>query len=193
MASALEEIQKVIRTLKLDDSLLFLNHLFAVARGERQDPVVDQVVRSRKAKAPAFVVHFLAKHLLLHGSCHKPPREPSANAPYPRTPAAFICDCAHNDATAWHAWRVHGLGANADIGTSNVAGVTRPSFQSGIDSVSRALPSPGSFGARTEPKKRQVQNSQHTLRTRKGSPPSFAGNTASTTVLTAPGLANCSE
>jgi hypothetical protein len=68
MASVLEEIQQVVRTLKLDDSLLFLNHLLAVARGERQDPVVDQFVRSRKAQAPAFVVHFLAKQVLLHGS-----------------------------------------------------------------------------------------------------------------------------
>src|SRR4051794_15760576 len=52
----------------MDDSLLFLNHVLAVARGERRDPVLEQHVRSRKAKAPAFVVQFLAKQLLLHGS-----------------------------------------------------------------------------------------------------------------------------
>ena len=68
MASPFEQIQQVIHTLKLDDSLLFLNHLLAVARGERKDPVLEQCVRSRKAQAPAFVVHFLAKQLLLHGS-----------------------------------------------------------------------------------------------------------------------------
>ena len=68
MSSALERIQSEIRLLKLDDSFLFLNHLLAVARGERQDPALDECVRSRKARAPAFVVHFLAKQLLLHGS-----------------------------------------------------------------------------------------------------------------------------
>ncbi len=68
MSSALDRIQAEVRLLKLDDSLLFLNHLLAVARDERQDPVLDEYVRSRKAKAPAFVVHFLAKQILLHGS-----------------------------------------------------------------------------------------------------------------------------
>jgi hypothetical protein len=68
MLSALERIQAEIRLLKLDDSFLFLNHLLGVARGERQDPALDEYVRSRKARAPAFVVHFLAKQLLLHGS-----------------------------------------------------------------------------------------------------------------------------
>ena len=68
MLSALEQIQSEVGRLKLDDSLLFLNHLLAVARGERQDPIVEQHIRSRKAQAPAFVVHFLTKQLLLHGS-----------------------------------------------------------------------------------------------------------------------------
>ncbi len=68
MSSALERIQAEIRLLKLDDSLLFLNHILAVARGERQDPVLEQHVGSRKARAPAFVVHFLAKQILLHAS-----------------------------------------------------------------------------------------------------------------------------
>jgi hypothetical protein len=68
MASTLEQIQQVIGTLKLDDSLLFLNHLLAVARGERKDSAVEQHIRSRKAQAPAFVVQFLAKQLLLQGS-----------------------------------------------------------------------------------------------------------------------------
>jgi hypothetical protein len=61
-------MQAEIRLLKLDDSLLFLNHVLAVALGERKDPVLEQHVRSRKAKAPAFVVRFLAKQILLHGS-----------------------------------------------------------------------------------------------------------------------------
>src|SRR5207247_4966650 len=68
MASALEQMPAEIQLLKLDDSLLFLNHVLAVARGERKDPVLEQHVRSRKAKAPAFVVHFLAKQILLQSS-----------------------------------------------------------------------------------------------------------------------------
>src|SRR5262245_35689315 len=68
MASALERMQAEIRLLKLDDSLLFLNHVLAVAGGGRKDPVLEQHVRARKAKAPEFVVHFLAKQILLHGS-----------------------------------------------------------------------------------------------------------------------------
>jgi hypothetical protein len=64
----LREIQEELSKLKLDDSLLFLNHLLGVARGERQDPALERHLRSRKAQAPAFVVHFLAKQLLLHGS-----------------------------------------------------------------------------------------------------------------------------
>jgi hypothetical protein len=68
MLSALDRIQAETRLLKLDDAFLFLNHLLAVARGERQDPALDEHLRSRKARAPAFVVHFLAKQLLLLGS-----------------------------------------------------------------------------------------------------------------------------
>src|SRR5438477_525151 len=68
MSSVLEQMQAEICQLTLDDSLLFLNHLLAVARRERQDPALDQHVRSRKGQAPAFVVHFLAKQILLHSS-----------------------------------------------------------------------------------------------------------------------------
>lgn len=64
----LEAIQNEMASFKLDDSLLFLNHLLGVARGERTDPALEQHIRSRKAQAPAFVVHFLAKQLLIHGS-----------------------------------------------------------------------------------------------------------------------------
>jgi hypothetical protein len=68
MIPPLEQIQKLISTLRLDDSLLFLNHLLAVARGEKPDIALNQQIRSRKAHVPAFVVHFLAKQLLLYGS-----------------------------------------------------------------------------------------------------------------------------
>lgn len=64
----LATLQNEVARFKLDDSLLFLNHLLAVARGERKDPALEHHIRSRKANAPAFVVHFLAKQLLLVGS-----------------------------------------------------------------------------------------------------------------------------
>ncbi len=68
MSAVLERIQDELRSLKLDDSLLFLNHVLAVARGEMQDVALEREIRTRKARAPAFVIQFLAKQLLLHGS-----------------------------------------------------------------------------------------------------------------------------
>ena len=68
MATALERLQHEVSRLKLDDALLFLNRLLTAARGEQPDPDLEPVLRARNARAPAFVIHFLAKQLLLHGS-----------------------------------------------------------------------------------------------------------------------------
>jgi hypothetical protein len=64
MGSILDEIG----VLKLDDSLLFLNHILAVSRGDEENPALEPLLHARKSGAPAFVIHFLAKQLLLHGS-----------------------------------------------------------------------------------------------------------------------------
>src|SRR5438874_2542036 len=68
MATALERLRDEFALLKLDDSLLFLNRLLAAARGDQPDPALEPILRARKARAPAFIIHFLAKQLLLNGS-----------------------------------------------------------------------------------------------------------------------------
>jgi len=68
VATTLEQLRNAISRLKLDDSLLFLNHLLAVSRGEKSDAGIDPFCRARKAGVPAFLVHFFAKQLLLHAS-----------------------------------------------------------------------------------------------------------------------------
>ena len=68
MATALERLQEMVSLLILDDSLLFLNRLLAASRREHPDPALEPVLNARKARAPAFVIHFLAKQLLLHSS-----------------------------------------------------------------------------------------------------------------------------
>lgn len=64
----LTALQNELSRLKLDDSLVFLNHVLGVVRGERNDSVLEPYLRSRKAQAPTFIVRFLAKQLLLHSS-----------------------------------------------------------------------------------------------------------------------------
>jgi hypothetical protein len=66
--TALERLQHATSLLKLDDALLFLNRLLAAGRGELPDPSLEPVLRARAARAPAFVIHFLVKHILLHAS-----------------------------------------------------------------------------------------------------------------------------
>jgi hypothetical protein len=68
MATTQDRLLEEAGSLKLDDSLLFLNHLLAVARGEKADRWLADQIRTRKAGVPAFLVHFLAKQLLLHAS-----------------------------------------------------------------------------------------------------------------------------
>src|SRR5260370_37521548 len=68
MRSVMESIVDEIGALKLDDSLLFLNHLLSVSRGDKQDVALEPILHARKSRAPAFVIHFIAKQLLLHGS-----------------------------------------------------------------------------------------------------------------------------
>ena len=64
----IERLRDEISALRLDESLLFLNHLLAVGRGETIDPACDRLLRARNASAPPFIIHFLAKQLLLYGS-----------------------------------------------------------------------------------------------------------------------------
>lgn len=68
MDDKLREIQDELASLKLDDSLLFLNHLLGVARGFTTDPVLGPVINKAYPPVLPHVIHFLAKQLLLHAS-----------------------------------------------------------------------------------------------------------------------------
>lgn len=68
MVDALGQIQHEVGLLKLDDSLLFLNHLLAVVRKQESDPQLEKCFSDRNAPFPAFVVHFIAKQILLRAS-----------------------------------------------------------------------------------------------------------------------------
>ena len=68
METVLERLQHEISLLQLDQSLLALNRLLAASRDENSDPHLEPLLRARKSRAPAFVIHFLAKQLLLHSS-----------------------------------------------------------------------------------------------------------------------------
>jgi hypothetical protein len=68
MSESLRLIEDEVRLLKLDDSLLFLNHLLAVERREIRDPQLEKCLLSKAVAAQAFLIHFIAKQLLLHAS-----------------------------------------------------------------------------------------------------------------------------
>jgi len=68
MGGPLDEIRRLLRTLKLDDSLLFLGHLLAVSREEVLDPGLERWVSRLKSRPPDFVILFMAKLLILEAN-----------------------------------------------------------------------------------------------------------------------------
>jgi hypothetical protein len=68
MTSTFEQFREEISSLKLDDSLLFLNHLLAVAREDSTDPPLKHNLDGLKYPLPAFIVHSIAKWILLEAS-----------------------------------------------------------------------------------------------------------------------------
>jgi hypothetical protein len=64
----LERLRHELSLLKLDDALLFLNRLLASSRADTPDPDLEPILKARKVGAPAFIIHFLAKQLLLNAS-----------------------------------------------------------------------------------------------------------------------------
>lgn len=68
MNDRLRQIQDELSSLKLDDSLRFLNHLLGVARGFTSDPVLGPTISKAHPPVLPHIVHFLAKQLLLHAS-----------------------------------------------------------------------------------------------------------------------------
>ncbi|MAT73442.1 MAG: hypothetical protein CMJ58_28495 [Planctomycetaceae bacterium] len=64
----LQRIRAVTSRLKLDDSLLFLNHVLGVRRGFASDPELEPLIRGAHPPVLPHIVHFLAKQLLLNAS-----------------------------------------------------------------------------------------------------------------------------
>jgi len=64
----LRDIQEYLSTFKLDQSLLFLNHMLGVSRGFTADPLLGPVIEEAHPPVLPHVIHFLAKQLLLHAS-----------------------------------------------------------------------------------------------------------------------------
>lgn len=68
MCTTLVTIEDAVRPLRQDESLLFLNHLLAVSRGNVNDPRLAAELAKLEGRPIAHVVHFLAMQLLLHSS-----------------------------------------------------------------------------------------------------------------------------
>lgn len=66
--TALIAIQDEVKQLKLDDSLLALNHFLSASRQLTSDPSLERKMGELKFRPPAYIVHFLAKQVLLHAS-----------------------------------------------------------------------------------------------------------------------------
>ena len=68
MADALAAIRETVRPLRLDSSLLALNHILSVTRGLSKDANFEPWIGTLAFRPPAFLIHFLAKQLILHAS-----------------------------------------------------------------------------------------------------------------------------
>ena len=69
MSTTLSDITKQLSHLKLDDSLLYLNHILNVSRGYSSDPFLEpKLVNEKRPAVLPHVVHFIAKQLLLNAS-----------------------------------------------------------------------------------------------------------------------------
>ncbi len=66
--NALDKIREITRRLDRHKSLLFLNYLVSVTNGEVSDNQMRVFVGRHKTQPPLFIVHFLAKEILLQSS-----------------------------------------------------------------------------------------------------------------------------
>ena len=63
----LSQLTAELSGLKLDDSLLFLNHVLGVSRGFTTDPILERLLADSRPPLSHFI-HLMAKLLLLHAS-----------------------------------------------------------------------------------------------------------------------------
>ena len=67
MCESLQTLRQIITTLKLDDSLLYLNHVLSTLRGESPDEALRGAIEDSEA-VPAHIIHFLAKEVIIHST-----------------------------------------------------------------------------------------------------------------------------
>ncbi len=67
MNGPLQKLREVVTTLKLDDSLLYLNHVLSTLRGESSDLALKQAIE-RSEVVPPHIIHFLAKEVVVHST-----------------------------------------------------------------------------------------------------------------------------
>ena len=65
MTGPLDYIRRTLQKAQIDDSMLYLAHLLSVIRGEISDPAIERRLSRLKTRPPEFLVHFIAKWLLL--------------------------------------------------------------------------------------------------------------------------------
>jgi hypothetical protein len=68
MQPTITTLENAVRQLNQDESLLFLNHLLAVSRGHISDSQLQSQLAAIKDRPLVYVVHFLAKQLLMYSS-----------------------------------------------------------------------------------------------------------------------------
>lgn len=68
MINNFDRLRRLLQSLKLDDSMVFLAHLLAVVRREIRDPSLEHWINKLQQRPPAFVIHFVLKWLLLEAS-----------------------------------------------------------------------------------------------------------------------------
>ncbi len=68
MAGAVEQIRESIRQFQREQALLFLNYVLAVSREDVFDANGHAFAKRHQTFPPPFVVHFIAKELILHAS-----------------------------------------------------------------------------------------------------------------------------
>jgi hypothetical protein len=75
------DLVKAVRQLRVADSLLFLNKVLAVSRGELDDPETQSLIARQRNETPAFVIHIIVKYLMQHGRMNTPVALDAPNFP----------------------------------------------------------------------------------------------------------------
>lgn len=68
MNDVLSRIREKVRNLKLDEALLFLNHVLSVSRGMSSDPLLGPKIKGSNPPILPHMVHFLSLQILLHAN-----------------------------------------------------------------------------------------------------------------------------